>query len=145
MTNKCVCGKEADKGGFCSTECLVKTLKSAKDFNSIRIEQSPPVELTEEVISEQIKHTYELTEIEVQRINLQPGDTLMVTLKNDYIEQESMVGLRNEFNKRFPNNKVFIFAMGSDGDVKLAVVSQPEKSYCSDCDCGKKAEGSKND
>lgn len=72
---------------------------------------------------------YELTEIEVQKINLQPGDTLMVTIKNDEITHEAMNNLRVRFKTVFPKNQVFVFGMGTDGDVKFAVVSQPEPAY----------------
>ena len=82
---------------------------------------------------------FRLKELDVQRINLQPGDVLMVTLKHDDINQSSMEALRRQFKVVFPNNRTFIFGMGSDGDVKLAVVNEaPIVSYCNNCDCGKK-------
>jgi hypothetical protein len=76
--------------------------------------------------------------VEVQRVGLKPGDVLMVTVKNDDLSQESVNALRMQLETVFPNNKVFVFAMGTTDDVKISVVSQSEASYCSDCNCGKK-------
>lgn len=85
--------------------------------------------------------------VEVQRVNLQPGDTLMVTVKNDDLSQDSVDALRKQLQVVFPDNKVFVFAMGTSDDVQLSIVSQATQenvagcsttSYCSDCNCGKK-------
>ena len=76
--------------------------------------------------------------VEVQRVNLGPGDVLMVTVKNDDLSQESVDALRFQLQTVFPDNKVFVFAMGTNDDAKISVVSQSEVSYCSDCNCGKK-------
>jgi len=91
--------------------------------------------------------------VEVQRVNLQPGDVLMVTVKNDDLSQESVDMLRKQLQLVFPNNKVFVFAMGTSDDVQLSIVSQGENpvaecspvGYCSDCDCGKKAQATETD
>lgn len=88
--------------------------------------------------------------VEVQRINLQLNDVLMVTVKNDDLSQESVDMLRNQLQLVFPKNKVFVFAMGTNDDVQLSIVSQSENpvaecspvGYCSDCDCGKKEQAS---
>ena len=84
--------------------------------------------------------------VEAQRINLQPNDVLMVTVKNDEITQDTINGLRKQLQLVFPNNKVFVFAMGTNDDVNLSIVSQSENpvascapaGYCNDCTCGKK-------
>lgn len=130
--NKCImCLRELDKHGTCYVCSSV------------------------EKQSEQIKKDYEFTEVEVQKLNLKPGDTLMVTIKNSYVEAEAIQLLSNQFRKTFPNNKVFVFQVDVDGEIKFAVVSQPEikletpvnLGYCTNCDCGKKeaAEGNKNE
>lgn len=146
VQNKCLnCHKIWDDavgaGGYCSEVCYLE----------YRDNGPMPEKTSEQERSEQIKRDYEFTEVEVQKINLQPGDTLMVTIKNNYIDPDAMRSLNSEFKKRFPNNQVFVFGMDIDGDVKLAVVSQPEikvetpvnLGYCTNCDCGKKdaAEG----
>lgn len=82
--------------------------------------------------------------VEVQRVGLQTGDVLMVTVKNDDLNQASVDQLRKQLQLVFPDNKVFVFAMGTSDDVQLSIVSQPEKegcsttNYCNDCNCGKK-------
>lgn len=83
--------------------------------------------------------------VEVQRVGLQPGDVLMVTVKNDDLSQESVDSLRYQLQQVFPDNKVFVFAMGTSDDVQLTVVNdqkplaiQSDPGYCGDCDCGKK-------
>jgi hypothetical protein len=85
--------------------------------------------------------------VEVSRVNLQPGDVLMVTVKNDDLSQESVDGLRKQLQYVFPANKVFVFAMGTSDDINLSIVSEAvgkpvdcadPVSYCSNCNCGKK-------
>jgi hypothetical protein len=88
-------------------------------------------------MSDEIK----ITELEVQKLNLQPGDVLMVTIRHDDVREDDLGGLRNMLRRFFPNNQAMLFAMGSEGYVKFTVASQPETSYtgyCTDCDCGKK-------
>lgn len=62
--------------------------------------------------------------VEVQRVGLQPGDVLMVTVKNDDLSQESVDALRGQLQTVFPGNKVFVFAMGTADEVNIAVVTQ---------------------
>jgi hypothetical protein len=84
--------------------------------------------------------------VEVQRVGLQPGDVLAVTVKNNDVSQEAIDQLRKQLQIVFPDNKVFVFAMGVQDDVHFAIISQtPAEScstspvgYCGDCDCGKK-------
>lgn len=136
--NKCLkCDKECeDLAAFC-TECTLTKLAEEDELKVRSLEQ---------LQSEQIKRDYQFTELEIQKINLQKGDTLMITIKHDYVENDQITALSNEFKKHFPNNRVFMFNMGTDGEIKFAVVSQEEKTvakeapvgYCSDCSCGKK-------
>lgn len=81
---------------------------------------------------------YHLNELDVQRISLKENDALMVTIKHDDVNQESLQILQNRFKQAFPFNKTFLFAMGTEGDIKFSVVNNPEVLYCSNCDCGKK-------
>jgi len=92
----------------------------------------------------QMNEEIKLKELEVQKINLQPGDVLMVTVKHEDIDYSSMQNLRKQLNLAFPDNKVMLFGMGNSGEVKLAVMSSepvapaPSLGYCGDCSCGKK-------
>jgi len=129
--------EEVNNSLYCSDNCF---LEDQKDWDEGNVEHKIPVPVYPE------NHGYvKLNEVTVQRINLEPGDTLMVTVKNDDISAFALDMLQKKFKEVYPNNKVFIFGMGTDGDVKLAVVSEPKKgyscdeiNYCSDCDCGKK-------
>jgi hypothetical protein len=140
---KCiVCDKDLMKDGiYCSDDCFTahenQRLEQLKGIANLipptmeTILENPEAPLAMPYPAA-MQHDYQLTEIEVQKLNLQPGDTLMVTIKNDHIDHDSMNSLRAQFKKVFPNNQVFVFGMDSDGDVKLAVVSQPEPQYTTD-------------
>jgi hypothetical protein len=105
-------------------------------------------EIVHEVNTEEEVHAgmqFGFDVVEVQRVGLKPGDALMVTVKNDDLTQESVDALRYQLQQVFPDNKVFVFAMGTNDDVQLSVVSnenplaiKSDPGYCSDCDCGKK-------
>lgn len=135
---------ENEKKGYCSEKC------AGADEAKTLLEKT----YREQMESEKIKKDYEFIEIEAQKINLQPGETLMVTIKNSYIEPKEIQHMGSEFRKVFPNNKVFLFSVELEGDIKFATVSQPEikvapvtnpgyctvtnPGYCTDCSCGKK-------
>lgn len=76
--------------------------------------------------------------VEATKLNLVPGDVLMVTVKNNDIDLSSLDDLQKYLRGLFPNNQVFAMSVGEDGDVKFAVAKGTPQSYCSDCDCGKK-------
>jgi hypothetical protein len=88
----------------------------------------------------------EIKEIITQKITLEPGEVLVVTLKiDDDIEYAQMRELGDNLRSIFPDNKVVVFRVGSDQDIQLTTVkdssyndcSKPD-SYCQDCSCGKK-------
>ena len=81
-----------------------------------------------------------INEISVQKINLQPNDVLMVTIQHEDVDENSLHVLKDTLTGLFPNNKIMLFSMASEGYVKFAVASQSQKSYCDNCDCGKKEE-----
>ena len=82
--------------------------------------------------------------IEAHKLNLQPNDVLLLTIKNDNLDQHSVDGLKEQLSKIFTNNKVMVLAVGSSDDVNISIVSQSETgycgdgNYCNDCTCGKK-------
>jgi hypothetical protein len=82
------------------------------------------------------------------KINLKPGDVLILTVKDDNLDHESLQQLSQSIKKIFPNNKVAVFGLGTEGEVKfhVASVEQPVvQSYCSNCDCGKKERAENGD
>ena len=92
---------------------------------------------------------FSLNEIDVRKLNLQPGEVLVVTIKSDELTEDSMYQLRRGLMGYFPNNKVIVLGTGSEGSIDLTVAKAvaydepkacgPEPAnYCSDCSCGKK-------
>lgn len=99
-----------------------------------------------------------LNEIDVRKLNLQPGEVLIVTIKSDELTEDSMYQLRRGLMGYFPNNKVLVMGVGSEGNIDLTVarhVAYDEPTaeacgpgpanYCSDCSCGKKQAYEGND
>lgn len=84
-------------------------------------------------------------EAEVHKLNLKPNDTLIVKLKGNEFDEATMASLQEHFQAAFRNNpvKVLLFNLPDDHDMKFEVVSEEKScntgSYCSDCNCGKKA------
>lgn len=100
-----------------------------------------------------------LTQVEVAKINLQPGEILAVTIKHDDISLYELNDLGKEVQKYFPNNKIMMFNVGTEGDMKFEIFASKEDatkpaasdcaeptSYCNDCHCGKREqiEGAKS-
>jgi hypothetical protein len=84
---------------------------------------------------------FKFTELEVQKLNLQPSDVLMVTIKHEDVSQEDLQFVQKKLETLFPNNKVMSFAMGEEGYIKFTIASTSNASYtnyCNNCDCGKK-------
>lgn len=80
-------------------------------------------------------------EIELTKINLQPGDTLAVTIKSDELDQEIMDSIKTQLKKGFPNNKVMVYGLDPNGSVEFTSIASDQtqaQSYCTDCNCGKK-------
>jgi hypothetical protein len=141
-------------GNDCALEAYYCSEKCYNEDAPVREEQA---KARETHLNEQIQVNtvdVQINLVDVQKVSLNPGDTLMVTIKHDEITRGTLEMFSRQFKKLFPNNQVFAFNVGTDGDVKFAVVSKPEvdytpgcgtspTSYCNDCNCGKKelAEG----
>lgn len=79
-----------------------------------------------------------LKEIEVTKLNLQPGDVLTVTIKDNDIDTSSLESLREMFKRLYPNNEVALFGIGLNSDITFTVTKGSNPGYCVDCSCGKK-------
>ena len=83
-----------------------------------------------------------LKEVEVAKLNLEPGDVLIVKVKSDRVAEHNFEHLEKEFNHVFKNNKVFVIGMYSEDDLQFSVVKEETRScgpsFCDDCTCGKK-------
>lgn len=90
------------------------------------------------------------TEVELNRIELNPGEVLIATVKSDELDGDSMSSLAEMLRGVFPNNKVIVMGTGSEGNInftvaKDALVSDTKvgcgttpTNFCTDCSCGKK-------
>jgi hypothetical protein len=99
-----------------------------------------------------------IKEVEVTRVNLQPGDLLMVKIYADDITPEHLTALKAQLKTLYPNNKIMLFALPIGSKIEMDVIdtrlpnplaippgvtpvnlscAEPT-SYCNDCACGKK-------
>lgn len=97
-----------------------------------------------------------LNQVEVAKLDLQPGQTLVVTIKSDLVDQHSLDQLGKGFRSYFPDNKIMMLSLGPDDSVQFSAIQERTESqslscanspvgYCSDCNCGKReqVEGAK--
>ena len=83
---------------------------------------------------------------EITKINLNPGDVLVVKLQGDHYTEDDIHSLKASFDVVFPHNKVFVTTLPQGFDMKFEVIAPAKKpglcpdpiSYCFDCSCGKK-------
>lgn len=83
-----------------------------------------------------------LNEAEVQKLNLQPGEVLVIKVKSDDLDGYDIARLSDGLKNFFPNNKVLVMGVSVDGAIDLTIAKgseYPETQYCQDCNCGKKA------
>lgn len=99
---------------------------------------------------------FKINEIEVTKLDLQPGQILAVKVFADDVSQKDIAQLKAQIQAFFPNNRIMLFAMPVDGRIEMdvidsrplnTIVAQPPvvdlgcaapTSYCNDCACGKK-------
>jgi len=62
--------------------------------------------------------------VEMTRVALKPGDTLLVKVKSDYINEEKLLDLKAELSEKFPDNESIIIQVGSNQDVTFSVVGK---------------------
>lgn len=106
----------------------------------------------DEVIVKEPEGRLLIKEVEVTKLNLQPGDILAVKVFADDINAHDLAGLRTQLQTLFKNNKIMLFALPSNGRIEMDVLDtrlpgpvEPQASpcaepmsYCNDCGCGKK-------
>jgi hypothetical protein len=62
--------------------------------------------------------------VEVTKLNLKPGDILMITIKHDDIDRSMAEEFRNELKQAFPSNQVFLTVLDTEGDITYSIVSE---------------------
>lgn len=75
------------------------------------------------------EETFKIKELEVTKINLKRGDVLMVTIKSDYIDEEIAHSIRKQLSGIFTENKVALYVMGTQDEVRFSIVSSEETRY----------------
>lgn len=75
---------------------------------------------------EELKLTF--TNVDVTRVNLQPGDVLMVTVKSD-ADSESLSYLNERLQYFFPDNKIVVFGIQKGDSVDFTIASQDKENY----------------
>jgi len=59
---------------------------------------------------------------EINKLTLQPGDVLSVTIKGDDLSPENLNDLQEGIKNYFPAHKVMMFMMRPDQDIKFEVI-----------------------
>lgn len=62
--------------------------------------------------------------VEVSRFSLKPGDTLVVKIKSDYIDEATIDKYRLSLAGKFPKNEVMILGMAKEDDIELSVITK---------------------
>ena len=85
-----------------------------------------------------------LSDVEIKKISLKPGDVLAIKVRGDDIPEEELKRFSNNVQKFVPNNKVIAFSVPYDSDVQFEAISSEKNvvdcgpKACEDCSCGKK-------
>lgn len=99
-----------------------------------------------------------LKEVEVTRLNLQPGEVLVAKIYADDIDEAHLRALKTQLKVLFPNNRIMLFALPIGSKIEMDVLDTrptsplavpPEvkavdlscaepTAYCNSCACGKK-------
>ncbi len=63
-----------------------------------------------------------LNEVEVTKLNLQPGEVLFVKVKSDRVSPEALEQFGREIRELFPYNQVAVFGMDLEENIELTTV-----------------------
>ena len=100
-----------------------------------------------------------ITEMQVARLNLTPGEILAVVIKTDDVSEELVGSVKANIQKLFPGNRVLIFGIGLGDSIQFSKIGVEKEilankelsscntgNFCADCNCGKKEqfEGNNN-
>jgi hypothetical protein len=90
-----------------------------------------------------MENSIKINEIEVTKINLQPGQILMASVYSDDISQADLSTLRIKLQTLFPDNKVILFGLPVDGKIEMSVIDTGVKensgnrpgpvAHCNNC------------
>lgn len=77
-----------------------------------------------------------LVEGTVQKVNLQPGDTLFVTIKNDELIAADLRSIKESLQNLFPNNPVVVVGLDPSHSVEFTKISVSSEPTCVGCSSG---------
>lgn len=81
---------------------------------------------------------------ELTRLNLEPGEVLIIKIKSKEFYEESFSYFQREFQKAFPKNKVSVIYIGESEEITFQTIKSMSKcdeesiGYCNNCNCGKR-------
>lgn len=65
-----------------------------------------------------------LKEVEVQKLNLQPDETLLVTIKSDEVDMRTIEEFKRGFSQQFPNNTIAVIGVGLNDEVIYSTIKE---------------------
>lgn len=95
-----------------------------------------------------MENELKINELDVMKLNLTPGQILIVKICADDVSQADLQQLRRQFKAVFPDNQIMLFGLPTGGEMEMSILDTEVKekatncsepmSYCNDCSCGKK-------
>lgn len=67
-------------------------------------------------------NSIKIKEIEVTKLNLTPGDVLAVKIYSNDIQEYELDILKSRLTTLFPNNKIMLFSMPTNGRIEMDVI-----------------------
>lgn len=67
-----------------------------------------------------------IKEIEATKLDLKPGQVLVVTIKSDGVTMENIDMVRKGFQEKFPENDILVLAVAPQDSIDFSVVSAEE-------------------
>lgn len=97
------------------------------DGNSIKLTDEREKELIRKIsknIDKEQTMELKLNELEVRKLNPQPGETLLFTIKSDSVDTEDIQRLSDGLKAFFPNNRVAVLSVGAHEDIQLTITQE---------------------
>lgn len=61
---------------------------------------------------------------EMSRVILKPGDTLVVKIKSDNVDTETLEKFKSSFKQKFPDNTILVLLMSPGDDIELSTIGK---------------------
>lgn len=73
-----------------------------------------------------MKMEIKINEVEVTKLNMQPGEILVIKIKNDHMDQSDLQLFKDGFKKLLPNNQVVVLGIDTSGDIQLTTIAKSD-------------------